>query len=166
MEQLTWFERDCLILILLGCANTFPIAARNILGKRWEMPVDAGACWLDRRPLLGPHKTWRGLISSVAGTTLVSSLTPVGMETGLYLAALSMAGDLVSSFIKRRMNLESGARAIGLDQGIEVMLPLLCLRHRLSISLLDIGLITLLFFAVELSVSPVLYRLGIRRNPH
>ncbi len=166
MEQLTWFERDCLILILLSCANTLPITARKILGKRWELPVDVGICWMDRRPLFGPHKTWRGLISSILGTTLVSSFTPVGMETGLYLAMLSMTGDLLSSFIKRRMNLESGARAIGLDQGIEVMLPLVCLRHRLSISLLDIGLITLLFFAVELTVSPVLYRLGIRRNPH
>jgi len=166
MEVLSPLERICLILLLLGCANTMPIVARKIFRQRWELSVDFGMRWMDGRPVFGPHKTWRGLAASLGTTTLLSLLTPAGPGNGFLLALLSMTGDLLASFMKRRMNLRSGARATGLDQGVEALLPLVCLRQRLFLSWQEIALITILFAAVELVVSPLLYRLGIRRNPH
>ena len=41
------------------------------------------------------------------------------------LAAASMAGDLLASFLKRRFGLKVHAQAIGLDQIPEALLPLL-----------------------------------------
>ena len=46
---------------------------------------------------------------------------------GLGAAALSMAGDLATSFIKRRIGLASGSPVLGLDQVLEGWLPLLLL---------------------------------------
>ncbi len=166
MELLTSLQRICVVLLLLGCANTMPIAARKIFGQRWEYPVDMGIRWADGMPLFGPHKTWRGLVASLAVTPLFSMFTPAGPVNGFLVALLSMAGDLIASFIKRRLKLRSGARAVGLDQCVEAMLPLVFLRNQLFLSWQEIAVITILFAAVELVVSPLLYRLGIRRNPH
>ncbi len=166
MELLSAPERIILILMLLGAANTLPIAARRIFRNRWEAPVDRGMKWVDGRPLFGPHKTWRGLLFSLAGTTILASFTPADVLNGFCLAVLSMTGDLLASFIKRRMNLKSGAKAVGLDQGIEALLPLFLLRKHLFISWQEMAIITILFTVSELIISPVLYRMGIRRNPY
>ncbi len=155
-----------MILLLLGCANTMPIAARKIFRHRWEHPVDLGLPWFDGLPVFGPHKTWRGLAASLAGTSLFSLFTPAGPFNGFLIASLSMAGDLIASFIKRRLKLRSGARAMGLDQCVEAMLPLVLLRKQLFLSWQEILIITVLFAAVELVISPLLYRLGLRRNPY
>jgi CDP-2,3-bis-(O-geranylgeranyl)-sn-glycerol synthase len=166
MELLSAPGRIILILMLLGAASTLPIAARRILKNRWEAPVDRGMKWIDGRPLFGPHKTWRGLLFSLAGTTILASFTPAGVLNGFCVAILSMTGDLLASFVKRRMNLKSGAKAVGLDQGIEALMPLLLLRKRLFISWQEMAIITILFAVSELIISPVLYRMGIRRNPY
>ena len=166
MELLSAPDRIILILILLGAANTLPIAVRRIFRNRWEASIDWGLRWIDGRPLFGPHKTWRGLLFSTAGTTVLAAFTAAGAVNGFWLALLSMTGDLLASFIKRRMNLRSGAKAVGLDQGIEALLPLFFLRECLFISWREMAIITILFAVSELIISPVLYRMGIRRNPY
>ncbi len=166
MDSLLSLKKTAIVLILLGCANSLPIFARKLLGTRWEWPVDGGACWIDGRRLFGSHKTWRGIAASLTGTALAGSLTPYGAETGFLLALLSMTGDLTASFFKRRLNLKSGARAPGLDQGVESLLPLLVLKPRLGMTWLDVAVTVLLFALFELLLSPVLYKLGIRRNPY
>jgi hypothetical protein len=51
-----------------------------------------------------------------------------------------MAGDLLSSFVKRRLNLPPSSRATGLDQIPESLLPALVCRGALSSSGLDIAI--------------------------
>ncbi len=166
MEILRDVQNIAVLVLLLGIANALPILARKILGNRWEYPVDAGLCWLDGMPMFGSHKTWRGVAFSVVGTTFAGALTPFGAVTGFWLSLLSMAGDLLASFIKRRLGLGNGARAPGLDQGVEALLPLVVLRESLGLSWDELLVTVLLFAVLELSISPVLYRLGFRRNPY
>ena len=166
MENLATLYRIALVMLLLGAANTLPIAVRKLMGSRFETPVDFGARWFDGNPFFGPHKTWRGIIASVAGTGLVAMLTPAGALNGMLIAAFSMAGDLAASFIKRRLKLSSGARAPGIDQGIEALVPLVFMKDRLCLSWPDIVLAVFLFAMSEMLVSPLLYRMGFRRNPY
>ena len=158
--------RDLVWLVLLGASNTLPIAARVLFRDRFNTPVDLGAVFFDQRPVFGPHKTWRGIIASISGTGILSWFIGIGLETGLLLSAFSMAGDLVASFIKRRMNLKSGARATGLDQSIEAFLPLALMRQRLGLAWADCFGITVAFMLLEILLSPVFYRLGFRRRPY
>ena len=166
MNSLHPVTRVILLLILLGTANTLPIVAHKLLGNRWEAPVDLGAKWFDKRPVFGPHKTWRGLAASVGGTTIPAWLAAAGPENGFLLATLSMAGDLAASFLKRRLNMESGQRAPGIDQGVEALLPLAIMRDQLAISWIEVATITFLFALSEITLSPLLFRLGLRRNPY
>jgi hypothetical protein len=49
-----------------------------------------------------------------------------------------MAGDLFSSFLKRRLNLPPSSPALGLDQVPESLFPLLACRYSLPLTPIDI----------------------------
>ncbi len=166
MTSIDW-SGILILLFLLGTANLLPILARTVFGDHFALPIDLGRLkWFDGRDLFGPHKTWRGFVFSTAGTAAAASLTPFGAATGAKIALLSLTGDLFSSFLKRRLRLRSGAFAPGLDQGVEALLPLWVLKEDLAINWAEICIVTAFFAICELAVSPILYRLGIRRNPY
>ena len=154
------------ILFLLGVANGTPIFAKRLLGNRFGAPLDGGLKLRDGRRLFGNSKTIRGLLLSIACTTAIAPLLGIEAMIGAGLAAASMLGDLSSSFIKRRLGLRLHAKALGLDQIPEALLPPLLLRTRLGLSAADIVLIVALFMALELILSQLLYRLGIRDRPY
>ena len=166
MAELSLPERDIIIICLLGLANFLPILGRLVLKDRFSWPVDLGLRWTDRRPVLGPHKTWRGILLSVAGTGAAGCFLPVGCRLACLVALFSMTGDLVSSFVKRRMGLESGSRAVGLDQVVESGLPLVFFRAELGITWPEIMGLVAVFSILNIGLSPILFRFRIRRRPH
>jgi CDP-2,3-bis-(O-geranylgeranyl)-sn-glycerol synthase len=153
-------------LVLLGVANGAPVFATWLFGKRFGAPLDGGLKFPDGRPLFGPSKTVRGLALSIACTTLAAALLGFEWIAGAGLAAASMLGDLLSSFIKRRLGLRAHSQAIGLDQIPESLLPLLLLQEHLSLGSGDIALIVTAFIVLELVLSRVLFRLHIRDRPY
>jgi CDP-archaeol synthase len=154
------------ILILLGVANGTPIFATRLLGKRLNAPLDGGLKLPDGRPLFGPSKTVRGLVLSVVCTMLAAALLGFEWITGAGLASASMFGDLLSSFIKRRLGLRVHSQAFGLDQVPESLLPLLVLRQHLGLGYGDIVIIIATFIVLELLLSRLLYRLHVRDRPY
>ena len=127
------------LLVLLVLANGTPIAAKKILGKRFAYPLDGGAEFVDGRPLFGRSKTIRGVVLAVLATTAGATLIGLEWQIGVLVGSLAMAGDLVSSFVKRRMALPPSSRASGLDQLPEALFPLLACRNPLSLTIADIG---------------------------
>jgi CDP-2,3-bis-(O-geranylgeranyl)-sn-glycerol synthase len=153
-------------IALLVAANGAPVLINKALGKRWAWPVDNKLKLRDGRRLFGNTKTWRGLCSAVCFTTLVAFLSGIEPLTGALFGVLAMAGDLLASFIKRRMGCAESSRARGLDTVPESLLPILLLKEPLALSLIDIILIVAIFFLIEELISPVLYRLHIRKRPY
>lgn len=157
-----------LVLLLVFAANAAPVLQFRLFGP--STPVDFGVTWPDATPLLGPSKTWRGLAAGVALPALLGSgIGPAprsGFMLGLAVGGLAMLGDLLASFIKRRLRLPSGARATGLDQLPEALLPALGASLLLPLGAIDIALIALGFAAIEMLLSPWLYRLGLRKHPY
>jgi len=110
------------------CANSFAVFGG---GK----PVDFGKSWQGKR-ILGDGKTWRGLfIGLIAGTLFglmwffLSQSGPLDAVYynvfdfritdplfGLYLAVGALLGDMVASFLKRRIGLERRKPWWGVDQ--------------------------------------------------
>ncbi|WP_333878381.1 CDP-archaeol synthase [Methylobacter sp.] len=167
MTALSWCLY-CMIqaIALLVAANGAPVLINKALGKRWTWPVDNKLEWSDGRRLFGNTKTWRGLCSAIFCTTLVAFLSGIEPLTGLLFGVLTMAGDLLASFIKRRMGCNESSRARGLDTVPESLLPIFLLKEPLALSLIDIIVIVALFFLIEELISPVLYRLHIRKRPY
>ncbi len=154
------------LLALLVLVNGAPILARRLLGERWARPVDGGRCFRDGRPLLGRAKTWRGLGAALAMGLLGAPWLGMTAGLGLMVASAAMAGDLLSSFIKRRLGYPPSTMALGLDQIPEALLPALVAAPRLDLGILEVTSVTLLFLVVELLLSRLLYRLGIRDEPY
>lgn len=152
------------LIVLLAAANGAPILARNALGDRLGWPLDCGARFFDGRPLLGPSKTWRGVVASALATAGIGALFGLPMWAGGAFGLCSMVGDALSSFSKRRLGVASSDSALGLDQVPEALLPLVAFRSRWSLGSGDILVITVLFFALEIAASELLFRLRIRKR--
>jgi len=154
------------LLLLLGVANGSPIIAKRLLGRRWDIPLDGGLPFVDGRPLLGPGKTVRGVIAAIVATAFAAWALGITPLIGATIGAVSMAGDALASFTKRRLGVAPSGRAIGLDQVPEALLPLLVVQGALDLSVAQILGITAAFFALELPFARLAYRLGLRDRPY
>ena len=153
-------------LLLLIVANGAPVITSKILGNRLARPIDNRLKLRDGYRLFGDSKTWRGLFSAVLFATAMAFFFGIQPLTGVLFGALTMTGDLLASFIKRRLGNVASSRARGLDTVPESLLPLCLLKDSLALNLIDITVIVGLFFLIEELISPVLYRLRIRNQPY
>ncbi len=154
------------LLVLLTLANGTPVVINRFLGRRLSYPIDRGVRFVDGKPLLGSSKTIRGVLFSVLVTAAGASLAGLEWNVGAVLGSVAMAGDLFSSFLKRRMGLPAGSRATGLDQVPESLFPLLACRHMLSLTALDIAVTVALFFVGEVVLSILFYKFHVRERPY
>jgi CDP-2,3-bis-(O-geranylgeranyl)-sn-glycerol synthase len=153
-------------LALLALANSTPLFAKKIFGNRFAQPLDGGLAFFDGRPLFGRSKTVRGLLASLLATTAGALLIGLPPAIGAIAAATAMAGDLFSSFLKRRLGMAPSSQALGLDQVPESLLPLLACRSSLSLDVADIALAVAIFFVGELVLSRLLYKAHLRDEPY
>ncbi|MGA8766114.1 MAG: CDP-archaeol synthase [Candidatus Acidiferrales bacterium] len=154
------------LLALLAVANGTPVLAKDILGNRFAIPIDGGAKFVDARPILGSSKTVRGIFLSILMTSAFGPVVGLDWKIGALVAIAAMAGDLFSSFLKRRMNLSAGGKATGLDQIPESLFPLLACRSTLKLTALDIVAGIAIFFVGELLLSRLLYHFHLRDRPY
>lgn len=163
MEDL---QQGMMLLFWLVGINGAPILLTKFAGKRFDYPIDGHQSFTDGGPILGPSKTFRGVLSALLTAILIGSLFAIPMFPSLAFGALSMLGDMTSSFIKRRLGLKSSAMALGLDQIPESLFPLLGCQHWLGITNEQVVWIVLAFFFMELILSRILFWLNIRATPY
>jgi CDP-2,3-bis-(O-geranylgeranyl)-sn-glycerol synthase len=154
------------VLLLLITANGAPILARWLLRHRFYRPLDGGMNLSDGRPLLGPSKTWRGLIASLLLTSLMAWLLGLSLGFGVLFGLLAMSGDLLTSFIKRRFGMKVSSMAPGFDYLLESLLPVMVLAVSLELRFSDALVIIVLFMVLALFLSRLLFWLGIRKRPY
>ena len=133
-------------LILISAANGAPVLFARLLGARFAHPFDGGTVWRDSHPLLGPSKTWRGLATAVLLAACAAVLMSLPWQLGALAATSAMAGDCLSSFVKRRFGLEPSSMTLGLDQVPESLFPAVACSAYLPLGPLDVALIVLVFF--------------------
>ena len=153
-------------VILLAVANGAPLVAKKLMGDVLAYPLDGGRTLADGQPLLGSSKTIRGVLVGVIAAMLAAPLLGFALVTGLVVGAAAMAGDLVSSFLKRRMGLGPSARAFGLDHVPESLLPALAAWQVLGLTLADVLLTTVLFTLGGQALSLLLFKIRLRDHPY
>ncbi|MCZ2846220.1 MAG: CDP-archaeol synthase, partial [Candidatus Bathyarchaeota archaeon] len=137
---------------------------------------------LEGYPVLGDHKTWRGII---AGITMGMSVTYIQRWLyqcsffeensliaydkinififGFLLSLGTVFGDLFFAFLKRRQNLPPGAPWIPFDQINYVVGAFVLLTPYLTIDIIYWTTILLITFLLHLVINYIGYRLGISR---
>jgi CDP-2,3-bis-(O-geranylgeranyl)-sn-glycerol synthase len=159
-------ESPAKMLLLLVVANGVPVLGKKIFGATFNRALDGGLQLRDGHPLLGPSKTIRGVVLSIAATALAA--IPLGFDwiDGVLIAALAMLGDLASSFVKRRLGRPPSSMALGLDQIPESLLPTLVLKARLGLTAWDIAGVVFAFILLGLLLSRLLFGLHLRDRPY
>lgn len=154
------------VLALISLANGSPVIAKRVLGDTYARPIDGDVRFADGRPLLGRSKTIRGVLISLLVTALGALLLGLELKIGLLVAGTAMAGDLLSSFLKRRLGLAPSSKATGLDQVPEALFPLLACRSALSLTAIDIAVGCAIFFVGERLLSQLFFRMHLRDRPY
>lgn len=154
------------VLFLLGVANGAPVLAKRLIGSRFDWPIDGSARLSDGRALFGSSKTYRGVATSLLATMAAAELARLSWAFGAIVAALSMAGDLLSSFVKRRCGAAPSDQMLGVDQIPEAFLPALFAAWAMGLSILDVLVVVVLFFIAELAGSRLLFALKIKDRPY
>lgn len=131
----------CEIIAFLLWINFLPPLASEILAKRFNQPLDFNIPWIDGSPLLGAHKTIRGIIVALIGSLLFIPILPLPWYSVLVGSSLVLAGDLLTSFSKRRMQREPGQNLPFLDQFLEGFLPLLYFYQAIPLTLLQASIV-------------------------
>jgi len=154
------------LIVLLTVANGSPVIAAKILGNTSALPLDGNVTLSDGKPLFGSSKTLRGVLLSILLTTACAPLIGLDWVVGSVVALTAMIGDLFSSFVKRRLGMADSSQFTGLDQIPESLLPLLVCMFLLPLTLIDVAIVTTIFFVGALVLSRILFKLNIRDRPY
>lgn len=154
------------LLLLIIIANGAPILIRVLFVDSFNLAVDFGQKLPDNMQIFGPSKTWRGIFAAFAATAAAAWLLGLSPQTGMLVAAYAVTGDLASSFIKRRLSMQPSSMAPLLDQVPESFLPAYMLMGVFGLDFSAVMLLVLTFVIIELLLSHILYKWGIRRRPY
>ena len=137
LSELLYYIFQLFYFMLPGIfANMMPIFAEklNIL-RSLAVPVDLNRKWFDGKPLLGNHKTYRGFITGIFISIVITflqsklyhydffkTLSILNYENynflvlGFLIGFGVLFGDSLKSFFKRRLNIKPGKPFIPFDQ--------------------------------------------------
>src|SRR5271166_892524 len=149
-------------LILISAANGAPVLIARLLGARFAHPIDGGMVLRDGHPLLGRSKTWRGVAAAILLAACVAVLMSPPWQLGALAGASAMAGDCLSSFVKRRFGLEPSSMTLGLNKVPESLFPAVACSAYLPLGPLDVALIVLVFSVGELAMSRLFFAVGLK----
>jgi CDP-2,3-bis-(O-geranylgeranyl)-sn-glycerol synthase len=151
------------------CANGAPVLFGG--GKT----IDGGRKFFDGEPLFGSHKTYRGFIFGVIIGTFVGWVQEVfapnvglpkgNLFIGFALSLGALIGDLLGSFLKRRLKYKSGASFPISDQ-IDFVLIAFAFASMIRIPPVTyILIILILTIPIHLLVNVMAYLLRLKKNP-
>jgi CDP-2,3-bis-(O-geranylgeranyl)-sn-glycerol synthase len=145
-------------LVMIGVASTVPWLVGRVLGERWAAPLDCGYSLWDGKRLFGSHKTWRGLIAGIGACTIVGAAFGLDAFVGAGIGAAALAGDALSSALKRRLQFPPGSEVLGVDQLPEALLPLVIFSGPLGLELWEGPVLAAVFTILDILATPLRHR--------
>ena len=133
--------------------------------RRLAVPIDAGAMWRDGRPLFGRTKTWLGVVIYVGGAAIVAGVLghpdlaswvapvlrgPRSAAIGFAIGVAYVLGELVNSFVKRRLGIASSVETSSRWRGVQRIADLADGIVAVSVLLVALGSSPLLVAATAL----------------
>jgi len=148
-------------------ANATPV----VLGG--GRPIDGRRNFVDGRPIFGPGKTIRGFTAGLVAGSLFGAVQGLltgqlysHLTLGFLLSTGALVGDLLGSFIKRRLKLARGSAAPGLDQLGFVVLALL-FASPVSVPTWEVTLLILIITPpIHLATNFIGHKLKLKDRPY
>lgn len=147
-------------------------------------PIDCGRSFIDGRPILGPNKTFRGLISGLILGSCVG-LAEYGFfdgllleygffsepllrhhsSSGLLLSAGALVGDMAGSFLKRRLGMEPGRALPIVDQISFAVFAMVFAGISYPVSLELFIYVLILTIPIHLATNMIAFLAGLKKRP-
>ena len=182
--ELAIFELSIWLGLSAWIANATPVLSG---GGR---PIDGGRSYRDGRRILGNGKTVKGFIVGVFFGTLTGvgqflaapylrpilaqfvTITPemdyvlnIGIPVTFLMSVGALTGDVVGSFIKRRVNVKSGDSSPLLDQIGFIIMALIFASPFMIPSPIFVIILTLTTLGIHWLSNVLGYLLGLKKNP-
>lgn len=170
----------------VATANMSPVVAARIPAfQRLGIPLDGGRTFRGK-PILGPNKTWRGLLCGVGVATLtlavqqaivartgwfdsfanqVNYATLPTLILGPLFAIGTLGGDACKSFIKRQLNVVAGRPWPFFDQVGEILGAALITAPFVAFGVAQYLWVIVIWVVVDLGVSMLSYLAGWKERP-
>jgi len=158
-------------------ANAFPV----IFGG--GLAIDMGRKFSDGKPIFGSHKTFRGFAAGLIAGVLTSLVQTIALQSkmlsdfvlpfefnvlvGSMIALGALVGDLVHSFVKRRLGLVEGSPLPVADQ-LDFVLGAILFSLPFSLSplpLFTVVLVLVITPPIHLLTNFLAYLLGVKKTP-
>jgi len=161
----------------------FPAYAANAIPVLFGggLAIDGDRKLWDGKPIFGSHKTVRGFVAGVIAGTLTGAAQTVVLQSiapsvfsppydfsvllGFLISFGALAGDLVHSFVKRRIGLKEGSSLPVADQLDFVVGAVLFSALASPPPLLTIALILVITLPTHLLTNLVAYVIRIKKTP-
>jgi CDP-2,3-bis-(O-geranylgeranyl)-sn-glycerol synthase len=170
-------------LIIPAYAVNGLIPLIGLRGREKNHPIDGGRNFRGK-PLLGPGKTWEGLIFGcfigifIASVEMLAfpyipfDISPVPLTIvpmfplfGLLLGVGTVIGDMTGSFIKRRIGLPRGSIAPLLDQEDFLLGSLLFASFMVAIKIDWVILLVIITPIIHLIASAIGFKMKVKKEP-
>lgn len=173
-------------LLPAALANAIPvIVSKAPVVKNYDAPIDAGRKYKGRE-ILGPHKTWRGIIAGIVISTLAlwlqqylvaeytwahdlsGNVDYAALPTlllGPLFAIGALGGDALESFFKRRKEIGSGTSWVPFDQIDYIIGSVFISLFFVLLTPVRYIWIFIVWFLLHLLASYIGYKLGLKKEP-
>jgi len=152
------------LLLFIIIANAAPILIRVLLNDYLNLAVDFGSKLSDNNRLFGAAKTWRGIFAALGAASMATWLFDYSWETGFLIAIYAIVGDLLSSFIKRRLAMAASSSVPFLDQVPESFFPAFMMMHAFYLEISSVLLLVLVFTIIDMVMTYALYHWRVLRR--
>ena len=171
---------QCLYFMLPAYfANMAPVMTKKIFNNL-KIPIDFNKK-INNKPIFGQNKTFRGLIFGVIFAIIIAFIQSVFYNNnilldislvdysnwlliGFLLGLGAIFGDLIESFVKRRLNYEPGKSFVPFDQLDFVIGALIFIYPIVSLSLNKILIILILSFVLHVLVNHISFYTSVRKE--
>lgn len=127
-------------------------------------PVDGGRLWQDGKPILGKNKTIRGCFSGILAGTLIGVLQG-NLPGGLAQGTGAILGDLISSFMKRRLDYQPGSSMPIVDQLDFIAIAVILSHPFQATDMMSVALIMIVTVPIHYLTNYVAWLLKLKKNP-
>ena len=170
---------QCIYLMLPAYfANMAPIIVKNAFNNL-KIPIDFNKK-INNKPIFGKNKTFRGLIFGIIFAVITAFIQFLlyrnnifanisidysnWMLIGFLMGFGAIFGDLIESFVKRRINYKPGKSFVPFDQLDFVVGALIFIYPIIMLSLNKIIIILLLSFVLHITVNHLAFYTGMRKK--
>ncbi len=168
---------ELLIFILpTYVANAAPVVLRG------KTPIDMGQKMKDKNRIFGENKTIKGFLFAIAAGTIVSALTALllpqvfsqlsfneKIALGFLLSLGAMLGDLIGSFVKRRIGMQSGQESPIMDKILFAITALIVAypiyNGKIALGILDATIILILTYFLHIVFNRIAHAAKLKKVP-